>query len=306
MTLYGVGLGPGEADLVTVRGQRVLEDADVVYSPGRLSRSVATEHVSEGVIGDVDFPMTRDEKELKRAWKAAAAEIVPRAREGTAAFVTLGDPNVYSTFGHLRRTLGAFHPDIEVEVVPGVSAVTAFATALGIEIASGASLALREGARGAAPTGPDRLLLFKVTDVPATHEKLTAAGYDMVYGRRLFMEQGETRVTDDPGELADRDYYTLAYAEKRGLDDEPVTASFERTDTAADTEVEAGTEVDYASDTEVETQADGGSRSSSGDRHGSAESGESDADRPDVSDAVAMERAEGIAWGDEIPEVSPR
>jgi precorrin-2/cobalt-factor-2 C20-methyltransferase len=285
VTLYGVGLGPGEADLVTVRGQRVLEDADVVYSPGRLSRSVATEHVPEDRIGDADFPMTRDEEELKRAWKAAAAEIAPRAREGTAAFVTLGDPNVYSTFGHLRRTLGAFHPDVEVEAVPGVSAVTAFATALDIEIASGTSLALREGARGAAPTGPDRLLLFKVTDVPATHEKLTAAGYDAVYGRRLFMEQGETQVTDDPAELADRDYYTLAYAEKRGLDDDPVTASFEGT--------RAEVEADDVSDTKASTRADGGSRSSSG-------------DRSDVSDAVAMERAEGIAWGDEIPEVSPR
>ena len=285
MTLYGVGLGPGEADLVTVRGQRVLEDADVVYSPGRLSRSVATEHVPEDRIGDADFPMTRDEEELKRAWKAAAAEIAPRAREGTAAFVTLGDPNVYSTFGHLRRTLGAFHPGVEVEAVPGVSAVTAFATALDIEIASGTSLALREGARGAAPTGPDRLLLFKVADVPATHEKLTAAGYDAVYGRRLFMEQGETQVTDDPAELADRDYYTLAYAEKRGLDDDPVTASFEGT--------RAEVEADDVSDTKASTRADGGSRSSSG-------------DRSDVSDAVAMERAEGIAWGDEIPEVSPR
>jgi precorrin-2/cobalt-factor-2 C20-methyltransferase len=297
VTLYGVGLGPGEADLVTVRGRGVLEDADVVYSPGRLSRSVATEHVPGERIGDVDFPMTRDEEELKRAWKEAAAEIAPRAREGTAAFVTLGDPNVYSTFGHLRRTLAAFHPDVGVEVVPGVNAVTAFATALGIEISAGASLALREGARGAAPTGPDRLLLFKVTDVPATHEKLTAAGYRVQYGRRLFMEQGETRVTDDPAELDDRDYYTLAYAEKRGLDDEPVTASFET--------VEAGTEAEDGSDTEVEAQADGGSRSS-GDRHGSAGSSESNGDRSEMSDAVTMERAEGIARGDEIPEVSPR
>ena len=227
MTLYGVGLGPGEADLVTLRGRRVLERADVVYSPGRLSRSVAVEHVPEKRIGDVDFPMTRDEDELRRAWRAAADEIAPRARDGTAAFVTLGDPNVYSTFGHLRRTLSAFHPDVDVELVPGVSAVTAFATALGVELSSGSSLALREAPRGAAPTGPDRLLLFKVTDAPATHEKLVDAGYDARYGRRLFMEQGETAVTADPAELADRDYYTLAYAERRELDDDPATARFE-------------------------------------------------------------------------------
>ncbi|MFD1598074.1 cobalt-factor II C(20)-methyltransferase [Halobellus rarus] len=281
MTLYGVGLGPGDADLVTVRGRRVLERADVAYSPGRLSRSVATEHVPEARIGDVDFPMTRDEDELRRAWKAAAAEIAPRARDGTAAFVTLGDPNVYSTFGHLRRTLAAFHPDVDVEVVPGVSAVTAFTTALGVEIASGASIALREAARGASPTGPDRLVLFKVTDVPATHEGLVDAGYDVVYGRRLYMDEGETVVTDDPEALADRDYYTLAYAEKRGLDLQPATAAF-------------GGEPE--TDPEPAAQTDGGVESTAHTEGGVG----STPGVEDASDLASVERAESEACGDGV------
>ena len=234
MTLYGVGLGPGDPGLITVRGKRALDRADVVYSPGRLSRSVALEHVPEERIGDLDFPMTTDEEELRRAWKEAAAAIAPNAREGDVAFVTLGDPNVYSTFGHLRRTLEAFHPDVEMELVPGVSAVTAFTTALGVEIDAGAGLSLREAARGASPTGPDRMVLFKVTDAPATHEGLVEAGYDVRYGRRLYMEQGETLVTDDPHEIADRDYYTLAYAEKRDLEKDRATAAFETGDTTGD------------------------------------------------------------------------
>jgi len=287
VTLHGVGLGPGEADLVTVRGRRVLEAADVVYSPGRLSRSVATEHVPEGRVGDVDFPMTRDEDELRRAWKAAADEIAPRARDGDAAFVTLGDPNVYSTFGHLRRTLAAFHPEVEVEVVPGVSAVTAFATALGVEISAGSSLALHEAARGAAPTGPDRMILFKVTDAPATHEGLDAAGYDVLYGRRLFMERGETVVTDDPAELAERDYYTLAYAERRGLDAEPATARFD-----ADRTDRPGT-----------ATPDGGARAPPGDRSGSPGGARAASDRgADAVGVAARERAESEACGDEPPE----
>jgi precorrin-2/cobalt-factor-2 C20-methyltransferase len=227
MTVYGVGLGPGEADLVTVRGKRVLESVDVVYSPGRLSRSVAGEYVPESKVGDLDFPMTRDPEQLRAAWREAAAAVADEATDGDVAFVTLGDPNVYSTFGHLRRTLDAFHPSVEVEVVPGVSAVTAFATALGVEVEAGTGLSLREAADGGAPTGPDRMVLFKVTDAVATHEKLTAAGYDVQYGRRLFMEQGETRVTSDPTEVAERDYYTLAYAEKRGLDRDLATAEFD-------------------------------------------------------------------------------
>jgi len=226
MTLYGVGLGPGQADLVTVRGKRALESADVVYSPGRLSRTVARKHVPAERIGDLDFPMTRDEDRLRSAWKAAAAEIAPRARDGDAAFVTLGDPNVYSTFGHLRRTMAAFHPGVELEVVPGVSAVTAFATALGVEITAGSSLALREADGGVSPTGPDRMILFKVTDAPATHEGLVAAGYDVTYGRRLFMEQGATQVTEDPTDIDERDYYTLAYAERPDARVEQATDAF--------------------------------------------------------------------------------
>ncbi|EMA53206.1 MULTISPECIES: cobalt-factor II C(20)-methyltransferase [Halococcus] len=292
MSLYGVGLGPGEADLVTLRGKRVLETTDVVYSPGRLSRSVAIEHVPEDRIGDLDFPMTRDEDELRRAWREAAAEIAPRARDGTAAFVTLGDPNVYSTFGHLRRTLAAFHPDVGIEIVPGVSAVTAFATALGVEISSGASLALREAARGAAPTGPDRMVLFKVTDAPTTHEGLREAGYDVVYGRRLFMEQGETIVTDDPDTIAERDYYTLAYAEKRDLDVTPATAAFEAEESAGAPEMESRTE---ASDDE----SDEPSRTAADDRAGTTDS--------DGTEGVAVaECAEGEGCGDETPEVRSR
>ncbi|GGC65080.1 cobalt-factor II C(20)-methyltransferase [Haloferax sulfurifontis] len=227
MTVYGIGLGPGDADLVTVKGKRLLESAAVVYSPGRLSRTVALNHVPEERIGDLDFPMTRDPDELRRAWKEAAAEVAARADTEDVAFVTLGDPNVYSTFGHLRRTLDAFHPEVDLEVVPGVSAMTAFTTALGVEIESGTGLALREAANGSAPTGPDRMILFKVTDAPATHEKLTEAGYDVRFGRRLFMEQGETVVTDDPDELAERDYYTLAYAEREGVERDVATAAFD-------------------------------------------------------------------------------
>ncbi len=215
MTLYGIGLGPGDAGLVTVRGKEILETADVVYSPGRLSRTVALEYVNESALGDLDFPMTRDPEELERAWSAAADAVAPRALEGDVAFVTLGDPNVYSTFGHLRRTLASEHPEVDLEVIPGVSSVTAFTTALGIEIEAGSELTLAEAADGAAPTVSDRMILFKVTDAPETHRKLTDAGYDVTFGRRLYMEQGETMVTDDPSALEERDYYTLAYAEHR-------------------------------------------------------------------------------------------
>ncbi|MBZ6497199.1 cobalt-factor II C(20)-methyltransferase [Haloterrigena longa] len=219
MTLYGIGLGPGTADLVTVRGRRTLESVDSVYSPGRLSRRVAAEYVPESKLSDLEFPMTTDPEELQAAWKTAASRVAPRARDGDTAFVTLGDPCIYSTFGHLRRTLRDHHPCVDVEVIPGVSSVTAFASVLGVEIDAGAELTLREATEGEAPIGPDRLILFKVTDAPTTHEKLEAAGYDVTFGRRLFMDTEETLITRDPDDVAFRDYYTLAYAEKREDDE---------------------------------------------------------------------------------------
>ncbi len=267
MTLYGVGLGPGDAGLITVKGRETLESADVVYTPGRLSRAVASEYVSEEQLGDLDFPMTRDEDELRRAWKAAAAEIAPTAAEGTAAFVTLGDPNVYSTFGHLRRTLDRFHPEVDVEVVPGVSTVTAFATAFDVEITAGSELVLREAARGAAPVGPDRLVLFKVTDVPTTHEKLLEAGYDVTYGRRLFMDGYETVITSDPTELEERDYYTVAYAEKPDSGEAPATAAF-----GTETEADGGARTDRSSGSRSSSDATGADGRSVADQLAAAES----------------------------------
>ncbi|MFP4625666.1 MAG: cobalt-factor II C(20)-methyltransferase [Natronomonas sp.] len=235
MTVYGVGLGPGEADLVTVRGKRVLESVDTVYSPGRLSRSVARTYVPESKLDDLKFPMTRDPEKLRSAWQEAAGVVATAAGDGDVAFVTLGDPNIYSTFGHLRRTLNAFHPAVDIDVIPGVSAVTAFATALGVEIEAGTGLALREAANVSVKTGADRMILFKVTDAVEIHEKLTAAGYDVRYGRRLFMEQGETVVTGDPTDVAERDYYTLAYAEREGIERDLATAEFDRVETEGST-----------------------------------------------------------------------
>ncbi len=191
MTLYGIGLGPGQPDLVTVRGKRALESADVVYSPGRLSRSVATKHVPEERIGDLDFPMTRDEEKLRAAWKEAAAEIAPTARDGDAAFVTLGDPNatrpVAISGGRSRR----FTPKSTSKWCPASALCRRSRPRSASKSPPGRAGAAR-GRPRRAPTGPDRMVLFKVTDAPATHESwprpattwCTAAGCSWSRARR--------------------------------------------------------------------------------------------------------------------------
>lgn len=223
MSLYGIGLGPGDPGLLTVKARGVLESAAVVYCPGRLAESIAGEYVPKDRLRRLEFPMTDDKSVLEAAWADAAETVGPRALEADVAFVTVGDPNVYSTFGHLHRTLAGTYPEVAIEVIPGVSVLTAFGSALDVEIDSGAEFAVHEATDVEAPTGPDRMLLLKVTDVPATHESLIAAGYRVTYGRRLFMEDDETVVTEDPTDLDGSDYYTIAYAERDSNEEKAVT-----------------------------------------------------------------------------------
>lgn len=208
MTLYGVGLGPGDPELVTIRGKRILEKAAVVYAPGKLAERLAAPYAAS--IEHLEFPMTEDEAVLRAAWEEAAATVAPRARDDDVAFVTVGDPKVYSTFAHLERALQEY-PTVEVETVPGVSVITAFATVLNVEIDE-TPLEVREAREGVPKNDPAQLLLLKVTDVAGTHEELTEAGYNVTYGRRLFMD--DPTITTDPADLTETDYFTIAYAER--------------------------------------------------------------------------------------------
>lgn len=207
MTLYGVGLGPGDPDLLTVRGKRILERVETVFSPGQLAEDIATKYTLNGRIQRLSFPMTRDETALREAWTEAAERVAPVARDGEAAFVTIGDPKVYSTFAHLERALGKF-PGVSIETIPGVSVVTAFTSALDVEL-DGGPVEVKE-ARLDIAGDAEQLLLLKVTDVAGIHRELTEAGYSVTYGRRLFMT--DSTVTSDPAELEGSNYFTIAYA----------------------------------------------------------------------------------------------
>jgi precorrin-2/cobalt-factor-2 C20-methyltransferase len=208
MTLYGIGLGPGDPELVTVRGKRLLEEASKVYAPGELAERLARHYAA--AIDELDFPMTEDEATLRAAWDEAAATVAPLARNEDVVFVTVGDPKVYSTFSHLERALQSY-PEVEVLTVPGVSVVTAFATALDVEI-DNSPLDVREAGEGVPQHRPPQMLLLKVTDVLETDAALHDAGYGVTFGRRLFMD--DPTVTSDPDAMAESDYFTVAYAER--------------------------------------------------------------------------------------------
>lgn len=141
---YAVGVGPGDPELLTRKGERILRGADVILAPvARIGEpSVALDAVRELLDPERQeiithlFPMTADPGRLAESWQGAADLIAQRVRAGKqVAFITIGDPLLYSTSIYLLRTLGEAHPDIPVEIVPGISSINTAAAAAAIPLA---------------------------------------------------------------------------------------------------------------------------------------------------------------------------
>jgi precorrin-2/cobalt-factor-2 C20-methyltransferase len=138
-TLYGIGVGPGDPDLITLKAVKILAKVDVVLAAAStkneasLALSIARPHLAPNADAvRLDFPMTRDPERLDAAWRANADTVADILKQGrSAAFLTLGDPLTYSTFGYLLRTLNGRLADIPVQVVPGVTSYQAAAARTG-------------------------------------------------------------------------------------------------------------------------------------------------------------------------------
>ena len=142
--LVGVGVGPGDPELLTIKGSRVLREADEVFVPvadtGEVGRAEATvrEYLDEKRIVRLLFALSGDAEARERNWTNAAREVSEHLRGGkTCAFATIGDPNVYSTFTYLARTVREIVPDVEVETVPGITALQDLASRSGTVLLEG-------------------------------------------------------------------------------------------------------------------------------------------------------------------------
>ncbi len=148
--LYAVGVGPGDPELMTLKAKKVLEAVDVLCVPKgrRAGESLALGIVEKAValkgksIMEIHFPMVKGNK--REVLKPAAEEVLRVLESGRdTAFVTLGDPTLYSTFFHLYDALRGIDPGLAVEVVPGVSSINASSARAGLSLAlSGEKLAV--------------------------------------------------------------------------------------------------------------------------------------------------------------------
>ena len=156
-TLFGIGVGPGDPELIPLKAVRILGEVDLVFTAAStkndysLAVEIVRAHIPEQTpIEKLDFPMSKDHTVMEAAWRRHAERIAEALSDGKkAAFLTLGDPLTYSTFGYVVRHLKTGWPGINIQTVPGITSYQAAAAALNQPLMEGEeSLMVMSGVHG--------------------------------------------------------------------------------------------------------------------------------------------------------------
>ncbi|MDR3568581.1 MAG: precorrin-2 C(20)-methyltransferase [Syntrophobacteraceae bacterium] len=207
--LYGIGVGPGDPELMTLKGARVLERCKHVFVPkaksdnGSIALGIAGRYLGPGcLVHELVFPMSGDTGELSLHWSEAARSVAEVVKTGEdACFLTLGDPFLYSTYIYLVRALREQLPGVEAITIPGITAFSAAAALAEFPVGEG---------RG-------RVVIVPASDdLDAVRQALAAGGTVilMKVGKRL----GAVLEIIEKAGLLDR----AVYVSKAGLDGQEV------------------------------------------------------------------------------------
>lgn len=139
--LYGVGVGPGDPELMTLKAIRCAEGADFLAAPSKgLALRIAlgaSEKLAEKPVLSVDMPMTKDPVKLEAAYLTGAKQLTDVLDQGkSVCFLTLGDPTVYSTYLYLHKKV--VEQGYDAKIIPGVTSFCAAAAELGISLCENA------------------------------------------------------------------------------------------------------------------------------------------------------------------------
>jgi len=144
-TFIGIGVGPGDPELITIKAVKALKSVDVIFVPKshahrqsmalRMVKQILAEREKPAEILELVFPMTKDDLNNRKLWVENAAIVAAKAKKGNVAFITLGDPMLYSTFLYLYECVKETYPEVELEIIPGVTSVTAAAASSKLPLA---------------------------------------------------------------------------------------------------------------------------------------------------------------------------
>ena len=156
-TLYGIGVGPGDPDLIPLKSVKILQRVKLVFAAASTKNTysqavrVAAPHIPAGSeVHVLSFPMTKDLAEKEACWQAHARTIINALEQGRdAAFLTLGDSLTYATYGYILKHVLALAPDAPVVTVPGITAYQAAAARINRPLVEGEeSLLVLSGVEG--------------------------------------------------------------------------------------------------------------------------------------------------------------
>ncbi len=199
--LIGVGLGPGAPNLLTLEAVNVLKSATKVFVPGRISYELAKPYSDPEILR---FPMTHDKEQLNEAWDENVKIISQHATAGKTAFGVRGDPNIFSTFSHISTIIKRDQPQIRVETVPGVSAITACFSLLHESIDASFTVSDRSAVQST--------LVLKATKPQEIAASLEQEGFsDFTLLERGFTKKERCYKSDFP---ARSEYFSMIYAKR--------------------------------------------------------------------------------------------
>ena len=205
---YGIGVGPGDPELLTVKAIKAIENVDVLIAPktekkeGSVALTVAKPYLKKDVeIVYQVFPMVKGFAENStEAWEANKQEILALLQAGkNVAFLTIGDPMFYSTYIYIYRLLE--HEDVEIKTIPGIPAFAAIGSQLGYPIVE----------------GDDVLTVIPATASPEKVEKAMQAADNVVLMKvyKNFEEMADLLARNDMAEQA-------VLVSRAGLEDEKI------------------------------------------------------------------------------------
>jgi precorrin-2/cobalt-factor-2 C20-methyltransferase len=156
-TLFGIGVGPGDPELLTLKAARVLGRVEHIFAAAStkndysLARDIVSQYIRPDIPVDyLAFPMTFDRDRMENAWQAnceTVIEVLGRGKD--VAFLTLGDPLTFSTYIYLVRKIRSRLPEAGIDTIPGITSFQAAAACANVPLAEGEeSFTVISGAKG--------------------------------------------------------------------------------------------------------------------------------------------------------------
>jgi precorrin-2/cobalt-factor-2 C20-methyltransferase len=220
---FGVGVGPGDPELMTLKACRLIRENEVIAVPGKIPQesvayriaAAAVPELSEKKLLPVYMPMVKDRTVIKESHAKAAALLESYLDSGrNVVYLTLGDSTIYCTFSYIQHILEA--DGYEVELVSGIPSFCAAAARLGVSLTEwNESLhvmpALHNTHEETLEWPGNYVLMKSASRMPEVKKMLSASGYDVIAAENCSMESEKLyrsvdEIPDDAG------YFTLIIA----------------------------------------------------------------------------------------------